>query len=67
MSKWALLEGRRCYALLIVTDGKLQVARNDTLLLVVTCSIAGELEDLGCEVLKDGGEVNWNLASVDVE
>ena len=58
MSKWALLEGRRCYALLIVTDGKLQVAGNDTLLLVVTCSVASELEDLGSEVLKDGGEVD---------
>ena len=58
MSKWAPLEGNRRYALLIVTDSKLQVARNDTLLLVVTRSIASELENLGSEVLKDGGEVD---------
>lgn len=44
--------------LLIVPDGELQVARDDTGLLVVTGSVASQLEDLGSEVLKDGGQVD---------
>ena len=49
----------RCHSLLIVTDGKLQVARNDTLLLVVAGSVTSELENLGSEVLEDSREVYW--------
>jgi ABC-type phosphate transport system auxiliary subunit len=44
--------------LLIVSDGELQMTRDDTGLLVVTRSVAGQLEDFGCQVLKDGSEVD---------
>lgn len=46
-------------ALFIVTDGKLQVARNDTLLLVVSCCVASKLKDLGSKVLENGGEIDY--------
>ena len=39
--------------LLIITDGKLKVTRDDPGLLVVPGSVSGELEDLGSEVLHD--------------
>ena len=44
--------------LLIVADGELEVAGDDTPLLVVTGSVSGELENLSREVLKDGGKVD---------
>ena len=44
--------------LLIVTDGELQVTRDDTRLLVVTSGVASQLEDLSSQVLKDGSEVD---------
>ena len=44
--------------LLIVLDGKSQVTGNDTALLVVASGVTGKLEDLGSEVLEDGGEVD---------
>jgi hypothetical protein len=44
--------------LLVVADGKLKVTGDDTRLLVVTGGVTGKLEDLGGEVLKDGGEVD---------
>lgn len=44
--------------LLIVTDGKLEVTRDDTGLLVVTSGIAGQFENFGSEVFEDGSEVN---------
>ena len=40
--------------LLVVADGELDVARDDAGLLVVAGSVAGKLEDLSGEVLKDG-------------
>jgi len=39
--------------LLIVADGELKVARDDTGLLVVTSGIASQLKNFGGEVLKD--------------
>jgi hypothetical protein len=45
-------------ALLIVTDGELQVTGDNTLLLVITGGVASEFENLGSEVLEDGGEVD---------
>ena len=45
--------------LLVVSDGKLKMARNDTGLLVVAGSVTGQLKNLGSEVLKDGSEVDW--------
>ena len=49
--------------LLVVADGKLDVAGDDALLLVVTGGVAGELEDLGGEVLEDGSEVHWGTSA----
>ena len=44
--------------LLVVADRELDVARDDARLLVVARGVAGELENLGGEVLEDGGEVD---------
>ena len=44
--------------LLVVLDGKSKVTGHDTSLLVVAGGIAGELQDLGAEVLEDGGKVD---------
>ena len=44
--------------LLVVADRELDVARDDARLLVVARGVAGELEDLGGELLEDGGEVD---------
>ena len=46
------------YALFIVTDGKLQVTRHNTLLLVITSGIASKLENLGSKVLENSGKVD---------
>jgi len=42
---------------LIIADGKLEMAGDDTGLLVVTGSVSGQLKDLGCEVLEYSCEV----------
>ena len=44
--------------LLVVLDGEGDVAGNDAGLLVVAGCVAGELQDLGAEVLEDSGEVD---------
>lgn len=44
--------------LLVVPDGELEMAGDDTGLLVVTGSVTGQLENLSSEVLEDGGEVD---------
>ena len=44
--------------LLVIANGKLNVARDDAVLLVVTSSVAGKLKDLSSKVLKDSSEVN---------
>ena len=44
--------------LLVTTDGELEMAGRDTLDLEVLAGVAGELEDLGGQVLKDGGRVD---------
>ena len=49
--------------LLIVPDGELQVTRNDTCLLVVTGSVASQLENLSSEVLENGGEVDGSTGT----
>lgn len=49
--------------LLVVSDGELDVSGHDSVLLVVSRSISGELEDLSSEVLKNGGEVDWGTSS----
>ena len=44
--------------LLVVTDGELDVAWDDALLLVVAGGVACELQNLGGQVLEDGSEVH---------
>ena len=44
--------------LLVVADRQLEVSRDDPRLLVVPRSVAGQLEDLGGQVLHDGGHVD---------
>ena len=49
--------------LLVVADGELEVTGRDAALLVVPGGVAGQLEDLGGEVLKDGGQVDWGAGT----
>ena len=49
--------------LLVITDGQLKVTRDDPGLLVVPGSVSSKLEDLGSEVLHDGGEVDRGSSS----
>ena len=49
--------------LLIVAHSQLEVAGNDAGLLVVAGGVAGELEDLGAEVLQDSREVDWSAGA----
>ena len=49
--------------LFVVSDGELQVSRRDSRLLVVSCGVAGKLQDFGGEVLKHGGEVHWGAGT----
>lgn len=45
-------------SLLIVLDGKLQVARDDTRFLIVASGVTSEFEDLSGEVFENGGKIN---------
>jgi hypothetical protein len=49
--------------LLIVADGELEMTRNDTGLLVVARGVASQLEDFGCEVLENSGQVDWGTGA----
>ena len=49
--------------LLIVADGELKVTGDDTGLLVVARSVAGQLEDFSREVLKDGSKVDGSTGT----
>ena len=49
--------------LLVVADGELQVARDDAAALVVAGGVTGQLQDLGGEVLEDGGKVHGGTSS----
>lgn len=48
---------------LVVTDGKLQVTRDDTGLLVVTSSVSGQLENFSCKVFENSSEVDWSTST----
>ena len=50
--------GEQFVQLLVVPDGQLEVTGDDPGLLVVPGSVAGQLEDLGRQVLHDGGQVD---------
>ena len=45
--------------LLVVSDGQLQVARDDPGLLVVPCCIAGQLENLSGEIFENSCKIDW--------
>jgi hypothetical protein len=49
--------------LLVVADGELKVTRGDASLLVVAGSVAGQLQDLGAQVLEHSGEVHGGATS----
>ena len=49
--------------LLVVLDGKGDVAGHDASLLVVTGGVASKLQDLGAEVLEDGSKVDGGTGS----
>ena len=49
--------------LLVVADGELDVAGDDTDTLVVTRGVSGKLKDLSSEVLEDGSEVDGGSGS----
>jgi hypothetical protein len=49
--------------LLVVADGQLNVAGDDTCLLVVAGSISCQLKDLSCQVLQYSGQVHWGTGT----
>jgi hypothetical protein len=49
--------------LFIVADSKLDVARDNASLLVVTGSVTSKLKDLSSKVLKDGSKVHWGTST----
>ena len=55
--------GQQLVQLLVVPDGELQVTGDDPGLLVVPGGVAGQLEDLSCQVLHDGGHVDGGTSS----
>ena len=55
--------GQQLVQLLVVTDGQLEVAGDDPGLLVVTGSVASQLEDLSRQVLHDSGHVDGGTSS----
>ena len=55
--------GEQFVQLLVVTDGQLQVTRDDPGLLVVAGSVSCQLQNLGCQVLHDGGQVHWSTST----
>ena len=48
---------------LIVTDGKLEMTRNDTSLLVITSSITSQLENFSGEVLKNSSKIDGSTST----
>ena len=55
--------GEQFVQLLVVTDGQLQVTGDDPGLLVVTCSISSQLQNLSGQVFHDCSEVHWCTSS----
>ena len=49
--------------LLVIADGQLKMTGDDTGLLVVTGSIAGQLKDLSSQVLHDCSQVDWGTST----
>ena len=55
--------GQQLVQLLVVSDGQLEVTRDDTGLLVVAGSVAGQLEHLGGQVLEHGSQVDGSTGA----
>ena len=55
--------GEQLVQLLVIANGKLEVTGDDPRLLVVTGSIAGELQDLSSEVFHNGSQVDWGTST----
>ena len=55
--------GQEFVQLLVIADGELQVTGDDPRLLVVTGGVSCQLENLGGEVLHDGGQVDWGTGT----
>ena len=55
--------GEELVQFLVVTDGELQMSRDDTGLLVVSGGVTGQLEYFGGQVFHDGGQVNRGAGS----
>jgi len=53
-----LKSGNQFDVLFIIPDCKLQVARDNTLLLVITSGITSKLENFRSQILKNGSEIN---------
>jgi len=53
-----LKSGNQSDALFIIPDCKLQVTRDNTLLLVIASGITSKLENFRSQILKNGGEIN---------
>ena len=55
--------GKQLVQLLVVPDGELEMTGDDPGLLVVTGSVASQLEDLSSEVLHDGSKVDGSSST----
>ena len=55
--------GEQFVQLLVITDGQLQVTGDDPGLLVVTGGVSCQLQNLSCQVLHDGSQVDWGTSS----
>ena len=49
---------RRNYTLFVVTDSKLKVTRNNTLLLVITGSISSKFQDFSSKIFEDSSKID---------
>ena len=55
--------GEKLVQLFVITDGQLKVTRDDSCLLVVTSSVARQLEDLSAQILEHSRQVNWSTCT----
>lgn len=54
---------KKLVQLFVVTDGQLQVTRDDPSLLVVASGVSGQLENFSGQVLHDGGQVDGSSST----
>ena len=55
--------GEKLVQLFVITDGQLKVTRDDSCLLVVTSSVARQLEDLSAQILEHCSQVDWSTSA----